>query len=601
MRAAAQPHPSVRPVLAHVALTRAMVALLATVALLLVWSPTVARAQAANAAAVQSAPESVTRLHVVTAGETLWGLAERYYGDGREWHTLASRNDIPAVASKPLPAGRKLLIPARPNAAPNAEAVSAPTLATVHAPTVVATPDKKVAEAPAKKVADTAVKKVAAAPAKKAVEAPAKNVAETHTPKLAATPARKVATAPTHLASATRAKKLTPAPAPKPPTVAAAREASRGTAAVAEPGSPAVVGSLASQTSGTHDAAPVRSARTAVSKVRDARVTPRVVPGPTSVTVDASVAATPREVAADWRMAPPTTGHLGIGSSSPTDTDIARPPTRIGLVTQADLAAARGKNETATVFIRYVPEQAELDASARAISARKKPAWRRGEYEAAPFAVHQKSLALAGRIVRRVGAAADGSLGGLPRMLLADEVEISAPAGAQLQPGDRLISVNVDRQLTADTRVAIPSGVLIVTRADPGKPVMAIVQRQSAVIEQGQLLYVDAAAYPMSEVVAEPTVGIDVETRVLWVGDLALSPSLQSFVLLSAGHAQGVKAGDQFALVKRTGVGTAAREERVAVARVVRTGPDGSTAIIVRQSGADIASGEPAFRIARAP
>ena len=330
-------------------------------------------------------------------------------------------------------------------------------------------------------------------------------------------------------------------------------------------------------------------------------MTPRVVPGPPSVTVDASVAATPREVAADRRMAPPTTVHLGIGASSPIDPDIARPPTRMGLVTQADLAAARGKNETATVFIRYVPEQAELDASARAISARKKPAWRRGEYEAAPFAVHQKSIALAGRIVRRVGAAADGSLGGLPRMLLADEVEISAPAGAQLQPGDRLISVNVDRQLTADTRVAIPSGVLIVTRADPGKPVMAIVQRQSAVIEQGQLLYVDAAAYPMSEVVAEPTVGIDVETRILWVGDLALIPSLQSFVLLSAGHAQGVKAGDQFALVKRTGVGTAAREERVAVARVVRTGPDGSTAIIVRQSGADIASGEPAFRIARAP
>ena len=600
MRAADQPHLPVSPVLAHLALTRAMVALLATLALLLVWAPTVAHAQSAKATAVQSASDSGTRLHVVTAGETLWGLAERYYGDGREWHTLASRNDIPAVASKPLPSGRKLLIPARPKVAASDVAVSASKVSTVPAPALVATAVKKATETPVTKLARTPIKSVVATPDRKGATAP-KSVAAAPDKKLVTAPDKKLARAPTHLVSVAHAKKATAAPAPKAPPVRAIREASRGTAAAAEPESPTMAGSLASQTSGKSDAAPIQGARAVATKVRDARVVPRAAAVKPAVIVDASAAAAAREVADDSRMEPPTTGHLGIGSSSPSDPDISRPPTRIGLVTQADLAAARGKNEAATVFIRYVPEQAELDASARAMSERKKPAWRRGEYEAAPFVVQQKSIARAGRIVRRVGAAADGTLGGLPRMLLADEVEIVAPVGTQLQRGDRLISVNADRQLTADTRIAIPSGVLLVTRADAGKPVMAIVQRQSAVIEQGQLLYVDAAAYPMSEVVAEPTVGTDVKTRVLWVGDLALIPSLQSYVLLSAGHAQGVKAGDQFALVKRSGVGTAAREERVAVARVVRTGPDGSTAIIVRQSGADIASGEPAFRIARAP
>ena len=134
MRAADQPHLPVSPVLAHLALTRAMVALLATLALLLIWAPTVAHAQGAKATTVQSAPDSGTRLHVVTAGETLWALAERYYGDGREWHTLASRNDIPAVASKPLPSGRKLLIPARPKVAASDVAVSASKASAVPAP-----------------------------------------------------------------------------------------------------------------------------------------------------------------------------------------------------------------------------------------------------------------------------------------------------------------------------------------------------------------------------------------------------------------------------------------------------------------------------------
>ena len=49
--------------------------------------------------------------------------------------------------------------------------------------------------------------------------------------------------------------------------------------------------------------------------------------------------------------------------------------------------------------------------------------------------------------------------------------------------------------------------------------------------------------------------------------------------LLSAGSAQGVKAGDQFALVQRVGAGAAARDERSAVVRVVRSGPEGSSAI----------------------
>lgn len=561
MRAATQPHLSVRASTApsvHGALLRALVALCATLALLVVWPLAVVHAQTAAAVQRTVASGDGASIHIVVAGETLWALAERYYGDGREWPKLASRNDVEGVAKKPLPGGRKLLIPARTR---DAEVHAGATSEAVRGAHPTATP----APTPVVNLAhrDAAQAKTAVADAK-------------------ATRGKKPQ-------SATAAPSLNVSPAPVVAPISASNADGR---------------SLAAQTSGKGDAAPpVRAAhepRSVIAPRVVARAMPRSASSLSTARTNAYTSPA-SELADDSRMSPPQAGHLGIGASSPADPDVSRPARRIGLVSQADLAAARGKNEVATVFIRYVPDQSEVDASARAISTRQKPAWRRGEYEAAPFAVTLNSVLQAGRIVHRVGAPQGGTLGGAARVLLTDEVEIIAPAGRTLAVGDRLISANADRLLGKDSRIAIPSGVLVVTRVDSGKPILALVQRQSDVIEQGQPLFVDASAFPSVHAVAEPTVGSDVETRVLWAGEVTSIPSLQSFVLLSAGSAQGVKAGDQFALVKRTGIGAAAREERVAVARVVRSGPHGSSAMIVRQSSADIAIGEPAFRVARVP
>lgn len=516
MRAAIQPHLSTSPAaarLAHVrsTLLSAVLAMLVTLALLVVWRPTVVHAQKAPMKAPVSAPtaavDTSSSLHVVRAGESLWSVAERFYGNGRKWQELAARNGISLSQDKPLLIGMKLRVPASHDIVEKAAAPSG----------------------------DLSVPKVAHVPA---------------------------------------------TPPSNAPPVAASTE------------------SLAAQTSGKTDA--VAQTRTASSARASGVPVPRNAPRkgaalPKIRRADATTTAASNDTT---RMEPPSRGRVGIGSSDSTLTPVIA---HIGLVSQADMRAARDNADVATVFLRHVPDPAETEAQERAAAQKKAPAPRRGEYEAAPFVLRYARLAQGGRIVRRIGAASAGSLGGITRMLIADEVEISAPVGAHLSIGDRLVSINAERMLSKDARVAVPSGILLVTRADAGKPIIASVHSQSGVIEAGQLLFAIEGAAPAVAQHAEPTATSDVDSKVLWVDDVALIPTLQSYILLSAGSAQGVKAGDQFALVQHVGTGAAAREERIAVARVVRSGPEGSSAIIVRQESADIAVGGVARRVARVP
>lgn len=50
--------------------------------------------------------------HIFTAGETISGLAHRYYEDWRKWRIIADRNNI--RDPRQIQPGTVLLIPARP-------------------------------------------------------------------------------------------------------------------------------------------------------------------------------------------------------------------------------------------------------------------------------------------------------------------------------------------------------------------------------------------------------------------------------------------------------------------------------------------------------
>ncbi len=50
-------------------------------------------------------------IHVVEPGDTLWSLAEKYYGSGKQWRQILVANRNRLEGSTDLPVGMKLIIP----------------------------------------------------------------------------------------------------------------------------------------------------------------------------------------------------------------------------------------------------------------------------------------------------------------------------------------------------------------------------------------------------------------------------------------------------------------------------------------------------------
>jgi LysM repeat protein len=567
MRAVSEAQQSVNPSsAAREAALRLAIAVLATLLMLVLWRPTVVHAQtmsASKAAAqsvvaahmpqppadtpneAQAGADTLSAAHVVRAGETLWQLAERYYGDGHQWQELAKRNSLVTTnVGKVLLVGMKLRVPAK---APPRE--------------------RRVAATKASDIPD-----VARAPA----VAPG-----------SANPSagQRVSTNATSLSAQTVGKSDDTPVAPrttgarnenrKVPGTAASRVAQRGKLLASDSSAPAEANKAGASTSALASG----SASSIASATEPADLSPskRTMLGAYSA---------------------PDTGDQ--------DGQLAPPRRRMGLVDRDRLREARKASETPTVFIRVVPDAAELNAQARGLATSGAPLPRRAEYEAAPFTIDDAALRKAGRLTRRVGAAAGSTEADPDRLFIADVLEVNAPAGAALAAGDRLVSVHLADGAGKGQHVATPTGIIRITRVESGKPVLASVQSQVGSIEQGQPLLVIQGSAASPSVRATTIAVNDIETTVRWIDGAESLPTIQSYVLLGAGAAQGVKVGDEFELhtarpmVKGKPV-PANGEDRIARARVVRIGDRESTAIIVRHERSGIAVGVPARRVARVP
>lgn len=131
-------------------LVRIGIALAATASLLAVLGPVTVHAQTATGAHQSPQTPSPRTAHVVRAGESLFSLALRYYGDGRMWRDLARLNGISETAARPLLVGMRLTVPSvKPRAASGVAAANTPDASTpkvatfaAQAPrTATATPD----------------------------------------------------------------------------------------------------------------------------------------------------------------------------------------------------------------------------------------------------------------------------------------------------------------------------------------------------------------------------------------------------------------------------------------------------------------------------
>ena len=271
---------------------------------------------------------------------------------------------------------------------------------------------------------------------------------------------------------------------------------------------------------------------------------------------------------------------------------------RTGLVQQEDQLQARDTSDALTVFHRDLPDAAEAERRTRAVLRPNTPTPRQAEFDAAPWIVPEASLAHTGRIIARVGSPVSNGNAYPQRAIKTDQVEIEAARNQRYKVGDVLVAVVATTTFADGQRLLLPTGVIAVVKAEPGAPALGLVRRQSGRIEQGQMLVpalADRGAWVTTQKLATP----DVSTTVKWLDDHEVLPTLQSFLVLAAGAAQGLKAGDEVALYRAAAKGTA--EHVTATVRVVRVERDHAAAIITRQYDTDVTVGMVARRYAKVP
>jgi hypothetical protein len=294
--------------------------------------------------------------------------------------------------------------------------------------------------------------------------------------------------------------------------------------------------------------------------------------------------------------APTDTGKANLTPSTATVTG-DRGFRRIGLSDQEAAMNARKPSEIITVFHRDLPDAAEAERRTRAVLRPNTPTPRNAEYQSAPFVVAARSLASVGRISARVGSP-EASREYPQRAIKTDQVEIEPSAKQTFAVGEKLVAFGPPSVMDKQQLLVEPTGILEVVKAEPGRPALALVRRQSGRIEGGQqLLRAADVSAPWVKTARLETP--DVMTTVKWLDPREGQPTLQSFVVVGAGSTQGLAAGDELAIYRRIAKGTT--ETVAALVRVVRVEADYATTVITRQYQTDITVGLSAKRYAKAP
>ncbi|MGK2934696.1 MAG: LysM peptidoglycan-binding domain-containing protein [Gemmatimonadaceae bacterium] len=227
---------------------------------------------------------------------------------------------------------------------------------------------------------------------------------------------------------------------------------------------------------------------------------------------------------------------------------------------------------------------------------------RPGEIDAAPYVVGARGPSLAGEIVgsaERPGIAMDvrGH-----RFQLNDVVYVTLPPGSgPATVGARFTSLALGPIVMDSARLAIPTAILRVEDARPGRPIAARVVKQFGTVQIGQQIVGYTAPVTSARV---PVASMDaIDGRIVWIHNDPVLPSLQHYVFLDVAPG-AARVGDRFLLIDQTRRGAADSikpPEPAALAQVVRVTPFAATAIVVDQELPTISIGMRARLSERVP
>lgn len=224
----------------------------------------------------------------------------------------------------------------------------------------------------------------------------------------------------------------------------------------------------------------------------------------------------------------------------------------------------------------------------------------RGEINAAPFASRLGGPANAGFLAAAYDRPGIAAAAGERRFQLQDRVFVNLPSNSAARPGDLFLSYTLGDQISDNSQVVVPTGILRVESQQAGQPALARVVQQFGEIQVDQSIMPLESAVP--SVGAPTAVNPGPEEKVVYVQNDPVLPSLQSYVILTTKSANGVRVGDQFTLIDDSvDPRHPAPAVPAAVAEVVKVTPYAVTAIVVDHEQPRIYAGMKARLSARAP
>lgn len=226
---------------------------------------------------------------------------------------------------------------------------------------------------------------------------------------------------------------------------------------------------------------------------------------------------------------------------------------------------------------------------------------RPGEYEAAPYVVPSNRSLGAGRLLGGVDTPALG-LTSDAGFRIYDRLYITPPAGMTLHRGDRVVVARTHDDVHDLGTIIEPTGVLRIDSVAAHGPAIAELITQYGTVVPQQIIVPAGQSF---EATTERPVGGSYPTsaKLVWIKGTPELPSLQTYVVLAAGMATGVRPGDQFTLYddeasKRIpGVAPVA----TATVKIVRVTPAASSGVIVDQTQPQVHAGMAARLTAKMP
>jgi len=226
---------------------------------------------------------------------------------------------------------------------------------------------------------------------------------------------------------------------------------------------------------------------------------------------------------------------------------------------------------------------------------------RRGEVQAAPFASQRGGPPGSGRLAAAYDRPGIDAPAGNQTFQLNDPVFIEVPAASGARIGAEFLAYRPGPSISEVAQVMIPTGIVRVESMVPGEPALARIVKLFDQMRLDQRL-MPLEVFVMARPGSVATVAMGPVEKVVYVSGDPVLPSLQSYVMLSATAADGVRVGDRFTLVDDT------IDERypapavpAAVAQVVRVTPFAVTAIVLDHDQPTIRTGMTARLSARTP